>query len=294
MPATINAALNALAALPPALLITLGAIFGLLVGSFLNVVIHRLPLRMQADWRRESLDFLGLEPEADARKIGLVFPASHCPGCNAPIKPWHNIPVISFLLLRGRCSQCATPISIQYPLVELTSGLLSALLVYWYGATGTTLLVLLFTWILVALTGIDFRHQLLPDNLTLPLLWLGLLANMAGVFTDLGSAVLGAVAGYLSLWSIYWLFKLVTGREGMGHGDFKLLAALGAWLGWQQLPLIILLSSLVGAIVGLAGIALRGRDRQIPIAFGPYLAVAGWIALIGGVQITNAYLELFQ
>lgn len=275
-------------------LLALSFIFGLLVGSFLNVVVYRLPLQLQGAWRRESLDFLGMEPEVDAPNINLVFPNSHCPKCETPIKPWQNIPVISYLFLKGRCHNCATPISIQYPLLELLCGLLTLAAIYTFGFTPEGLLAVLFTWILIALTGIDFNHHLLPDTMTLPLLWLGLIANVNGLFTDLPSAVIGAVAGYLSLWSVFWLFKLVTGKDGMGYGDFKLLAALGAWVGWQQLPLIILLSSLVGAIIGTLAIVIQGRDRRSAIPFGPYLAIAGWIALCKGEQITSAYLGLFH
>ena len=267
-------------------------VVGLVMGSFVNVVIHRLPLQLQSAWRRESLDFLGMAPEPDAPRLNLAFPASHCPHCQAPIKPWHNIPVLSYLLLRGKCHQCKAPISAQYPLVELATALLVTVAISHFGLTAQGVLAALFGVALVALTGIDFRHQLLPDIITLPLLWLGLLANSGGLFTDLNSAVIGAVAGYLALWLVFWGFKLLTGKEGMGHGDFKLLAALGAWVGWQQLPLIVLLSSAVGAIVGVAAIAFARRDRQIPMAFGPYLAVAGWIALFWGEAIINGYLAL--
>ena len=267
-------------------------VVGLVMGSFVNVVIHRLPLQLQSAWRRESLDFLGMAPEPDAPRLNLAFPASHCPHCQAPIKPWHNIPVLSYLLLRGKCHQCKAPISAQSPLVELATALLVVVAISHFGLTAQGALAALFGVALVALTGIDFRHQLLPDIITLPLLWLGLLANSGGLFTDLNSAVIGAVAGYLALWLVFWGFKLLTGKEGMGHGDFKLLAALGAWVGWQQLPLIVLLSSAVGAIVGVAAIAFARRDRQIPMAFGPYLAVAGWIALFWGEAIINGYLAL--
>lgn len=270
-------------------------VLGLLVGSFINVVIYRLPRQLAAAWRRDSQDFLGIQPDTEAvpEPLNVVFPASHCPVCGASIKALHNVPLLSYLLLRGRCAHCSTAISLQYPLVELVSGLLAVMVVYQFGLTATAALALLFSWSLLALTGIDFNEQLLPDGITLPLLWLGLLANVYGLFTSLESAVIGAVAGYLSLWSVFWLFKLVTGKEGMGHGDFKLLAALGAWLGWQQLLLIILLSSLVGAVVGLLMIILLGRDRQIPIPFGPYLAAAGWIALLWGEPLTSGYLALF-
>lgn len=279
--------------LPPTLIMTASFIFGLLIGSFLNVVIYRLPLQLSASWRRESLDFLGMEPDAQTTNVNIVAPASHCPKCGTEVKPWQNIPVFSYLLLRGKCSNCAAPISLQYPLIEIACALITTFVIYHYGLTSTGFLVLLFSWSLIALTGIDFNEQLLPDNITLPLLWLGLLINTHNTFTPLGDAVIGAAAGYLCLWWIFWVFKLLTGKEGMGHGDFKLLAALGAWMGWQQLLLIVLLSSLVGALVGIAMIAFLGRDKQIPIPFGPYLATAGWIALIWGEQITGQYLALF-
>lgn len=279
--------------LSPAFVLLISLLFGLLVGSFLNVVIYRLPLQLSSAWKRDAMDFLGLEPPPPSERVNIVFPASHCPKCGAKIKPWQNIPLISYLLLKGRCAHCATPISLQYPLVELFCGLMTAFVIYRFGLTLEGALALLFSWSLLALTGIDFNEQLLPDNITLPLLWLGLLVNLRGTFATLDSAVLGAVFGYLSLWWVFWVFKLLTGKEGMGHGDFKLLAALGAWLGWQQLLLIILLSSLVGAVVGLALILIAGRDRQIPIPFGPYLAAAGWIAFMWGEQITSNYLSLF-
>ena len=267
-------------------------VVGLMVGSFLNVVIHRLPLQMQSAWRRESLDFLGMPPEGEIPRLNLAFPASHCPHCREPIKPWHNVPVLSYLLLRGKCHHCKAPISIQYPLVELATALLATLAISHFGLTAEGALAVLFSIALIVLTGIDFRHQLLPDIITLPLLWLGLLANSQGLFTDLNSAVIGAVAGYLVLWLVFWGFKLLTGKEGMGHGDFKLLAALGAWLGWQLLPLIVLLSSAVGAVIGIAAITIAGRDRQIPMAFGPYLAIAGWIAMFWGEAMVERYLAL--
>jgi leader peptidase (prepilin peptidase)/N-methyltransferase len=273
--------------------------FGLIIGSFLNVVILRFPEQLKNSWRRESEDFLGLgeetaeesgEPEEE---LSLSTPASRCPSCGVPIKPWHNIPVISYMLLRGKCSACATSISIQYPLVELFSGLATAFIVYQFGLSLMAGYCVLFTWVLIALTGIDFREQLLPDQITLPLLWLGLFVNLSGTFVPLNEAVIGALAGYLSLWSVFWLFKLVTGKEGMGYGDFKLLAALGAWMGWQMLPLIIILSTFVGALVGIAGLLLKARERQMPMAFGPFLAMAGWIALIWGDKILNSYLSVF-
>jgi leader peptidase (prepilin peptidase)/N-methyltransferase len=272
----------ALAALP----------FGLIIGSFLNVVILRFPEQLKNNWRRESEEFLGL-PSKPTEEISLSMPASRCPSCGVPIKPWHNIPVISYVFLRGKCTACSTPISIQYPLVELLCGLAMAFIVYQFGMSITTAYCLLFTWILIALTGIDYHEQLLPDQITLPLLWVGLFANLSGTFVPINEAVVGALAGYLSLWSVFWMFKLVTGKEGMGYGDFKLLAALGAWMGWQMLPLIIVLSTFVGAVVGIAGVLTKSKDRQAPIAFGPFMAMAGWIALIWGDKILESYLRLF-
>ena len=281
--------------LPPTLVYTITFIFGLLIGSFLNVVIYRLPLQLETSWRKESRDFLGIDPDPDEEgSVNLAVPASRCPQCGTPLKPHHNIPVLSYLFLKGKCAHCANPISPQYPIVELLCALLTTFVVAAFGLTGTAFAMLLFTWALISLTGIDFNTQLLPDNITLPLLWLGLLVNTQNLFAPLQDAVIGATAGYLTLWSVFWIFKLVTGKEGMGHGDFKLLAALGAWLGWQQLPLIILLSSVVGAIVGILGIVLLGRDKQVPIPFGPYLAIAGWIALIWGNSLTHHYLQLFS
>lgn len=273
----------ALAALP----------FGLIIGSFLNVVILRFPEQLKNNWRRESEDFLGL-PSEPVEEISLVMPASRCPSCGAAIKPWHNIPVISYVFLRGKCTSCSTAISIQYPLVELLCGLATAFIIYQFGLSMTSAYCLLFTWVLIALTGIDYHDQLLPDQITLPLLWIGLFANLSGTFVPINEAVIGAIAGYLSLWSVFWIFKLVTGKEGMGYGDFKLLAALGAWMGWQMLPLIIVLSTFVGAVVGIFGVLAKAKDRQVPIAFGPFLAMAGWIALIWGDKILNTYLSLFS
>ncbi|MEZ5480692.1 MAG: A24 family peptidase [Porticoccaceae bacterium] len=279
--------------LPVTVLYAIVFIFGLLVGSFLNVVIYRIPLQLETSWRRDSLDFLGMEPDSHPAKTpNIVVPASRCPKCGTALKPWHNIPVLSYLFLKGKCASCASPISLQYPVVEITCALLTTLVIANDGLTGKAAMILLFSWTLIALTGIDFNKQLLPDNITLPLLWLGLIANLNGTFVPLNDAVIGAAAGYLVLWSVFWLFKLITGKEGMGHGDFKLLAALGAWLGWQQLPLIILLSSIVGAVVGITAIIAFGRDKQIPIPFGPYLATAGWIALMWGDLITESYLNL--
>jgi leader peptidase (prepilin peptidase)/N-methyltransferase len=267
-------------------------LLGLLIGSFLNVVVYRLPKMMQRDWREQAHEILELPAEAPAETFNLVLPNSQCPHCAHEIKPWENIPVISYLFLRGKCSSCKTPISLRYPLVELTCGLLSAYIAWHFGFTWQAGAMLLLTWGLLAMSLIDVDHQLLPDSLVLPLLWLGLIANSFGVFTSLEDALWGAIAGYLSLWSVYWLFKLVTGKEGMGYGDFKLLAMLGAWGGWQVLPLTILLSSIVGAVLGLMMLRLRNAATSTPIPFGPYLAIAGWIALLWGEQITASYLQI--
>lgn len=277
------------------LFITLAVIFGLMVGSFLNVVIHRVPKMMQNTWQRECCDLLEIENPASDKQpatYNLLKPDSHCPKCKTPIKPWHNVPIISYLLLKGRCSQCSEPISIRYPTIELVTGVLSGFIAFQFGFTEQALAALLLTWALIALTMIDVDHQLLPDSITLPLLWLGILINSQGLFTDLNSAVYGAIAGYMVLWSVFWLFKLLTGKEGMGYGDFKLLAALGAWMGWQALPLVIILSSLVGAVIGIAGILIMGRDKNVPIPFGPYLAIAGWIAFLWGDVITQTYFQI--
>ena len=267
------------------------AVIGLLVGSFLNVVIHRLPKMMDNDWRSQCAELHG-QATLDAEVLSLSVPRSRCPQCGHPITALENIPVISWLALRGKCSACRTPISPRYPIVEALTCLLSTLAAVHFGFGWAAAGALLLIWGLIALTFIDYDTQLLPDSITLPLLWAGLLLNLFGTYTDLQSAVVGAMAGYLSLWSVYWGFKLVTGKEGMGYGDFKLLAALGAWLGWQTLPLIILLSSLVGALLGIALIVLTKRGRNVPIPFGPYLATAGLIALIWGKELTQAYLRL--
>jgi leader peptidase (prepilin peptidase)/N-methyltransferase len=270
------------------LFIILVGLFSLLVGSFLNVVIYRLPLMMQREWRAQCAELAGNTPE-QADTFNLNKPRSHCPKCNTTIRAWQNIPVLSYLLLRGKCKICQHPISIRYPSIEALTALLSMLVAFHFGVGWTCLAALLLTWSLLALTFIDVDHQLLPDNLTLPLLWLGLFANLFGLFTDLRSAVIGALAGYLILWLVYQAFKLATGKEGMGYGDFKLLAALGAWLGWQYLPAILILSSLVGAIIGGSMILIRRHQSQIPIPFGPYLACAGFIALLWGDKINTAY-----
>ncbi|GHD26033.1 prepilin peptidase [Halioglobus pacificus] len=263
---------------------------GLIVGSFLNVVVYRLPLMMESQWRRDCCELLEVNEKEDEIKLTLSTPNSHCPHCKAPVKPWHNIPVLSYVALRGRCANCGAKIALRYPLVELATGLMTLALGIMMGASLAMVGALFLTWALITLTLIDVDHQLLPDDITLPLLWLGLVFNLFATYTTLSSAVIGAIAGYGILWSVYWGFKLLTGKEGMGYGDFKLLAALGAWLGWQSVPLIILLSSLVGAIIGIGLILLKKRGKDIPMPFGPYLAIAGWVALLWGDTIMTAYL----
>ncbi len=277
------------------LFIAVAALLGLLVGSFLNVVIHRLPVMMERDWRRQCAELHGTAP-ADEAPYDLLRPASACPHCGAPIRPWQNIPVLSYLALGGRCARCKARISPRYPLVEAATALLSAVVAWQLGATPAAAGALLVTWTLVALAVIDLDHQLLPDSLTLPLLWAGLAFHLwqgpAGdAFANLGDGVAGAIAGYLSLWSVYHAFRLATGKEGMGYGDFKLFAALGAWLGWQMLPLIILLAAVTGTIVGVALIVARRHGRDRPMPFGPYLAAAGFIALLWGRELMDAWLQ---
>lgn len=267
------------------------ALLGLLVGSFLNVVIYRLPIMMQREWRAQALEYLECPPEQISERFNLLLPSSRCPHCDHQIRSWENIPLVSWLALRGKCSSCRAPISSRYPLVELACGLLSGYVAWHFGFTWQAGAMLLLTWGLVAMSMIDIDHQLLPDSLVLPLLWLGLILNNFGLFVSLESALWGAVAGYLSLWSVYWLFKLVTGKEGMGYGDFKLLAMLGAWGGWQVLPLTILLSSVVGAVLGTILLRVQRAESSTPIPFGPYLAIAGWIALLWGDRITESYLH---
>ncbi|MFV3330697.1 prepilin peptidase [Pseudomonas sp. NY15437] len=281
---------NFLASTPLAFVLCV-TLLGLLIGSFLNVVIHRLPRMMQLDWHQQARETLGLPEGEKQPTYNLVLPNSQCPHCAHEIKPWENVPVVSWLVLGGKCSACKAPISKRYPLVELACGALSAFIAWHYGFGWQAGAMLLLTWGLLAMSMIDIDHQLLPDDLVLPLLWLGLIVNHFGLFTNLGDALWGAVFGYLSLWSVYWLFKLITGKEGMGYGDFKLLAMLGAWGGWQVLPLTILLSSLVGAVLGVIMLRLRNAETSTPIPFGPYLAIAGWIALLWGDQITATYLQ---
>ncbi|HEY0231811.1 MAG TPA: A24 family peptidase [Dokdonella sp.] len=282
----------------PALLIPLAAVFGLLVGSFLNVVILRLPRRLEHEWRAQARELLAGdavvdEPVSEITPPDLVFTGSHCPHCKHALSPFDNIPLLSWLALRGRCRYCKSPISWQYPLVELLTALASAAVAWKFGYGWPLAAGLVFTWVLVAASGIDARTQLLPDQLTLPLLWLGLLISLVPLFVAPPVSIIGAAIGYLSLWSVYWLFKLLTGKEGMGYGDFKLLGALGAWMGAMSLLPIILLSSLIGAIVGGAALALRGKDRSTPIPFGPFIAAAGWAWFVFGDTLGTFYARLF-
>ena len=273
----------------PLIFAIVASVLGLFIGSFLNVVIHRLPRMMERDWHAQAAELRG-EPAPETERFNLATPRSRCPHCGHTISAMENIPVVSYVLLRGRCRHCGAGISKRYPIVEVITAALSGYAAWHFGYGLAALGGLLFIWTMMALTFIDLDTQLLPDDLTLPLLWLGLLFNLGDTFTDLPSAVIGAMAGYLALWSVYWLFKLATGKEGMGYGDFKLLAAIGAWLGWQILPLTILLSSLVGALVGMALIVFARHGRNVPIPFGPYLAAAGVIALFWGESLTNHYL----
>ncbi len=302
--------LSSLEALSTGYLITIAVVLGLLVGSFLNVVIHRLPKMMLNTWQTDCCDLLEVNPKTlkqppSPSSYNLVFPNSQCPKCQHNIRPWENIPVISYLFLRGKCSGCGVKISWRYPLIELVTGISSGYMVYRFGADWQGLLALIFLWSLIALTMIDFDTQYLPDDITLPLLWLGLIANAIGpgfivaasplIQTKdnaLGDALFGAVAGYLFLWSIYWLFKILTKKEGMGYGDFKLLAALGAWMGWQSLWLIVLASSLVGAIYGVVGMLVKDKSKNQPFAFGPFLAIAGLLTMFWGEAIANWYFSI--
>lgn len=292
------AIIDLLSASPP-ILVSICVVLGLLIGSFLNVIVYRLPIVMERDWKQQCYDYLGIENAEPHTHLtsekfevfNLWKPDSHCLECNHEIRVWENIPVLSFVLLGGKCSKCKMSISVRYPSVEVVTGILSGLVAYTFGATWLTLAVLILTWSLVVLTLIDFDHQLLPDVITLPLLWLGLLVNTLdfGFGVSLEEAVIGAIAGYSILWAIYWVFKLSTGKEGMGYGDFKLLSALGAWMGWKSLLLIIGLSSIVCAILGLIMILAKRSDKSMPIPFGPFLAGAGFIMLIWGPQISSFY-----
>jgi len=284
----------------PALFIAVVFAFALLFGSFLNVVIYRLPIMMERDWRAQAkeLEDMPFEDVAETR-FNLMTPRSRCPHCGDAIHAWQNVPVLSYLVLRGRCRACKTPISLRYPTIELVTGLLCAFVAWRFGFGPEGIMAIVMTLALVPITMIDADHQLIPDSIVYPLLWIGLgmslwhpLPDANVLFIAPDRAIVGALAGYLSLWSVYWLFKLVTGKEGMGHGDFKLLAALGAWLGWQSLPTIILMSAVVGATFGIGMIVLRGRDRSVPMPFGPFLAAAGWITMLYGAEIRDAYVSL--
>jgi len=284
----------------PALFIGTCVVLGLLVGSFLNVVIYRLPVMLEHQWRAQCAELHNTAPPPQAEPFNLVVPRSTCPSCKAPITALQNVPIISYLFLKGRCARCGAPISARYPLVEALTGVLSAAVAWKFGFGWPTAAALVLTWFLIALTFIDIDHQLLPDSMTLPLVWIGLLLSLWGpqpggppVPVDMQSSIIGAIAGYLSLWSVYHLFRLLTGKEGMGYGDFKLFAALGAWLGWKMLLPIILFAAAVGAIVGVAMLSFRGQSRSTPIAFGPFLAAAGWLVLMFGPEIVTAYLGMF-
>jgi leader peptidase (prepilin peptidase)/N-methyltransferase len=266
---------------------------GLIVGSFLNVVVHRLPIMMHREWQREAGEYLDLEPEPDPAPINLLSPSSCCPHCSAPIRPWNNVPLLSFLWLKGKCANCKAPISTRYPFIEILTAILSIAVVWRFGFSTQAAASLVLTWGLIALSLIDLDHQLLPDSILIPLLWLGLILSIGNTYTDSHSAILGAVFGYLSLWIVYIIFKVATGKEGMGHGDFKLLAMLGAWTGWQVLPVIILLSSLTGAIVGTLMLASGTLKRSSTLPFGPYLSAAGWIGVLWGQDLQRGYLGLF-
>ena len=274
----------------PNAVIIAAAIIGLVVGSFLNVVIHRLPIMMKREWQRDCAELLEVSTNVNKEKFDLILPPSRCPSCSHSITMLENIPIISYIFLRGRCSSCQQKISIRYPIIEFTSMLLAAITAWKFGYGWPLLGALLLTWALLAASIIDLDHLLLPDSIVLPLLWLGILFNIFATYTNLETSIVGAMIGYLSLWSVYWGFKLLTGKEGMGHGDFKLLAALGAWLGWMALPGIIFLSSLVGAVIGISLVILKIQSQDKPIPFGPFLATAGWLHLIWGEYLINLWI----
>ncbi|UUN89593.1 prepilin peptidase [Pseudomonas extremorientalis] len=271
--------------------VAIASVLGLIVGSFLNVLVWRLPKMLEREWRAQANEVLGLPAEPAGPTYNLMQPNSCCPHCNHPIRPWENIPLLSYLFLRGRCAHCQGAISIRYPLTELVCSLISAWVAWHFGVGWQAGMVMVLSWGLLAMSLIDADHQLLPDVLVMPLLWLGLIVNSLGLLTTLADALWGAVIGYMSLWSVFWLFKLATGKDGMGHGDFKLLALLGAWGGWQILPMTLLMASLVGVFVGLILMRLRNTLASAPMPFGPYLATAGWIALLWGGQISDFYLQ---
>lgn len=284
----------------PIALLVFALVLGLIIGSFLNVVIDRLPVMMQRDWTEQCYEFLEIKDDKAKKNdtdrfanFNLSQPGSHCPNCKHEITAIENIPVLSYLIQAGKCKNCKAPISKRYPIIESACGIFTLLIAYQFGFTWLALASLVLTWSLLVLTMIDYDHQLLPDDITIPILWLGLIINYFGLITTLEEAFLGAIAGYMILWLVYWLFKLLTGKEGMGHGDFKLLAALGAWMGWQALPQIILLSSLIGALIGIGLIIIKGRDKNIPIPFGPYLAGAGFVSLLWGDELNQLYSTIF-
>ncbi|MHC8360020.1 prepilin peptidase [Pseudomonas sp. LS2P72] len=281
--------LNDILTLHPLAFVIAALLVGLLIGSFLNVVVWRLPKMLDREWHEEAREVLGLPGETPLPTFNLMRPHSQCPHCGHRIRAWENIPLLSYLFLRGRCSNCTAAISKRYPLTELACGLLSAFIAWHFGFGWQACMALLLSWGLLTMSLIDAEHQLLPDVLVLPLIWLGLIVNSSGLFVSLHDALWGAVAGYMALWSVFWLFKLITGKDGMGHGDFKLLAMFGAWGGWQILPMTLLLSSMVGAVVGVILLRLRNAKTSTPIPFGPFLAIAGWIALLWGGQITDFY-----
>lgn len=270
------------------------ALLGMCVGSFLNVVIYRLPKMMQQDWQEQCCELLDIKNEnGEEQQVNLIFPGSSCPACQHKITALENIPVISYLFLKGRCKSCNVKISPQYPLIEILTGLTTAYITWHFGFSPQTLFAVLLTWALICLSVIDLEHSLLPDDITLPFMWLGLACNIFGVFTDITSSLIGAMLGYSILWLIFMGFKVITGKEGMGYGDFKLLALLGAWLGWQSLPLIILLSSIAASLIGIIMILFRGRDKSVAFPYGPYLAIAGWITLLWGEELIGTYLNSF-
>ncbi|MDB6161318.1 MAG: methyltransferase [Gammaproteobacteria bacterium] len=295
-------ALDLLASSPTFFTVTC-LLLGLMVGSFLNVVVYRVPVMLDRQWREQCAELAGgsnVQPASKpVERFNLIVPRSACPSCKAPITALQNVPVLSYVFLKGRCAHCGAPIGIRYPIVEALTGVLSAAVAWKYGYGWSTLAALVLTWFLIALTFIDIDHQLLPDSMTLPLVWLGLLLSLYGpqqevpLPVDMHSSIVGAVAGYLSLWSVYHLFRLLTGKEGMGYGDFKLFAALGAWMGWKMLLPIILIAAAVGAVSGIALIAFGGRSRSVPIAFGPFLAAAGWLMLMFGPELVTSYLNLY-
>jgi len=279
----------------PVLFAIVMALLGLIVGSFLNVVIFRLPKMMEQDWHEQCCDLLGIKDDhkKEQQQTNLIFPSSSCPTCQHKITALENIPVISYLYLKGRCRSCKAKISAQYPIIEILTGLTTAYIAWHFGFSLQALFTVLLTWALICLSVIDLEHSLLPDDITLPFMWLGLACNIFGIFTDIYSSLIGAMLGYGILWIIFMSFKAVTGKEGMGYGDFKLLALLGAWLGWQSLPLIILLSSITASVIGVVMIVLKGRDKAAAFPFGPYLAIAGWITLVWGEELTGLYLNSF-